>query len=73
MDVLLVPVGDNRYELYCEPVEADHPSSGAMTQLLRLRGISLQPNKRHVVTDVLRDEMARARSAEVGSLEYVAV
>ena len=41
MDVLLVPVGDNRYELYCEPVEADHPSSGAMTQLLhRARDIA---------------------------------
>lgn len=35
MDVFLVPVGNDRYELYCEPAEGDHPNSGVTAQLLR--------------------------------------
>lgn len=35
MDVFLIPVGDTRYELYCEPSEADQPSGGVAAQVLR--------------------------------------
>ena len=35
MNVFLVPVGNDRYELYCEPSEADQASRGVMAHLLR--------------------------------------
>jgi len=35
MNVFLVPVGNDRYELYCEPSEVDQTSSGVVAHLLR--------------------------------------